>query len=72
MSESLLDDAGHWRKRARETRAKAEMARPEAREKLLKVAREYEAIAERAEAKGDPLKSEIVQRWANSPLKRPE
>ncbi len=72
MIDRLLDNAEHWRKRARETLAKADLARPGVREKLLKVAKEYEAIAKRAEAQDDPLKSEVFQRWANSPLKRPE
>jgi hypothetical protein len=40
----------HWRERAEETLAKAEQAwRPEARDRLLKIAKEYERLALRAE-----------------------
>ena len=53
MAKSSLDDASYWRKRANETMAKAVMAsKPEDRERLLRVANEYEKIALRAKAKG--------------------
>jgi hypothetical protein len=46
MTKSLLDDPEHWRKRALETTAKAEMSwRPDIKERLLEVAKECEAIA---------------------------
>jgi hypothetical protein len=46
----FLMDPGHWRDRADETLAKAtEMFQPETRDRLLRVAREYEALADRAE-----------------------
>jgi hypothetical protein len=55
MTKSILDDAAYWRKRARETMAKAASTRkPEIREKLLRVANEYEEIALRAEQRADP------------------
>ena len=45
-----LYDPGHWRKRAVATRAKAEVQANEGlRQKLLRVAEEYERLAERAE-----------------------
>ena len=50
MSKSLLDDADQWHKRATATAAKAKITeRQEDRERLLKVAKEYEDIARRAE-----------------------
>ena len=50
MVKSLLYDAAHWRKRAQQTIAKAQMTwEPESKEKLLKLAAEYMAIARRAE-----------------------
>jgi hypothetical protein len=55
MTKSILDDASYWRKRARETMAKAAIAwKPEVRERLLRVANEYEEIALRAERREDP------------------
>ena len=48
-------DAAYWRKRARGTMAKAAATyKQEVRERLLKVANEYEAIALRAERRADP------------------
>jgi hypothetical protein len=48
-------DAAYWRKRARGTMAKAATThKQEVRERLLKVANEYEAIALRAERRADP------------------
>jgi hypothetical protein len=48
-----LTNPKHWRDRAAQTLAKAQQEpRPEARDRLQKVAREYEQLAERAE-RGD-------------------
>ena len=45
-----LTNPKHWRDRAEQTLAKAQQEfRPLLRERLLKVAREYEQLAERAE-----------------------
>lgn len=45
-----LANPKHWRDRAEQTLAKAQQElRPEARDRLRKVAREYEQLAERAE-----------------------
>ena len=47
----FLRNANHWRDRAEETRAKAErfaIAKTE-KERLLRIAAEYERLAERAE-----------------------
>jgi F0F1-type ATP synthase membrane subunit b/b' len=45
-----LTNPKHWRDRAEQTLAKAQQEpRPEAKERLQKVAREYEHLAERAE-----------------------
>jgi hypothetical protein len=45
-----LTNPKHWRDRAEQTLAKAQQEpRPEAKERLQKVAREYEQLAERAE-----------------------
>jgi hypothetical protein len=47
---SILDDGEHWRMRARQTAHKAEMAwTTETKQRLLKIAEEYQAIARRAE-----------------------
>ena len=47
---SILDNAEHWRKRARQTADKAERSwTTESKQRLLKIAEEYEAIARRAE-----------------------
>jgi hypothetical protein len=55
MTGSILDDAAYWRERARETMAKAAATyKPEVRERLLRVANEYEAIALQAERRADP------------------
>ncbi len=45
----FLAQPNHWRDRAEQTLAKAEQAEePQVRERLLKIAREYERIAQRA------------------------
>jgi hypothetical protein len=48
-----LKNAQHWRDRAQQTLAKAQQElRPDTRDRLRKVAREYEQLAERAERFG--------------------
>jgi hypothetical protein len=47
--ERFLDNAEHWRKRAKETLVKAETLSSPAKERLLKVVKEYEELARRAE-----------------------
>jgi hypothetical protein len=50
---SLLDNSGHWHQRAQETRRLAETVDdPEAKRTLLKIAEEYERLAERAANRG--------------------
>jgi len=50
MNANPLHDPKHWRKRADATRAKAAAQADErARQKLLRVAEEYERLAQRAE-----------------------
>ena len=50
MNANPLHDPKHWRKRADATRAKADLlADQAARQKLLRVALEYEQLAQRAE-----------------------
>jgi hypothetical protein len=45
-----LTNPKHWRDRAEQTLAKAQQeSRPEARDRLQKIAREYTQLAERAE-----------------------
>jgi len=44
----FLNDAAHWRRRAEQTRAKADTSFND-RGRLLKVAEEYDRLAERAE-----------------------
>jgi hypothetical protein len=45
-----LTNPKHWRDRAEQTLAKAQQeSRPEARDRLQKVAQEYKQLAERAE-----------------------
>jgi hypothetical protein len=53
-----LTNPKHWRDRAEQTLAKARQEpRPEARDRLHKVAREYKQLAERAE-RSQPSKVE--------------
>ena len=51
MSESFLLNPKHWRDRAAKTRARAEMIQrgDDQTKKLLRVAEEYDRLAERAE-----------------------
>jgi len=47
---SLLDDPEHWRSRAEEARSVAEQpSNPEAKRTMLRIAAEYELLAEQAE-----------------------
>ena len=47
---SLLDDPEHWRSRAEEARSVAEqLSDPEAKRTMLRIATEYELLAEQAE-----------------------
>jgi hypothetical protein len=48
MSE-LFRNPQHWRDRAEETRAKADRCSKDQKERLLKIAAEYDQLAERAE-----------------------
>ncbi len=72
MFERLVDRAGRWRKAARGALARVggSCARPG--EKAAKAADGNRAAAQRSEVMQDPLNSEVMQRWANSPLKAPE
>lgn len=50
---SLLSNAKHWLQRAQETRRLAEsISDPEAKQTLLKIAEEYERLAQRAASRG--------------------
>jgi hypothetical protein len=50
-----LKNPNHWRDRAQQTLAKAQQeVRPETRDRLRKIAREYEQLAERAEGFRSP------------------
>jgi hypothetical protein len=47
---SLLDDPEHWRSRAEEARSVAEqLSDPEAKRTMLRIAGDYELLAEQAE-----------------------
>lgn len=69
-SMSYLNDPKHWLDRAEKTRAKAHLMRydEELRQRLLRIAREYDRLAEHAaeHAKASPLleeNSRPVQYW---------
>ena len=50
MAKSPINDPEHWRKRAEEARAIAEeLTDAKEREKMLKLAEDYEKLAKRAE-----------------------
>jgi hypothetical protein len=52
MPSSHINDPKHWLERAEEARAAAEqMADPEAKRLMLEIAKDYERIAKRAEAR---------------------
>lgn len=64
MNANPLNDPKHWRKRADATRAKADvLADQAARQKLLRVADEYERLAQRAEQFLTAQKSRPTERW---------
>ncbi len=72
MINNSWDAPEHWRKRARETVAKANSTSVAgAKEKLLKIADEYEEMARRAESKRDPMSSATAKRWLAGSLKPP-
>jgi hypothetical protein len=55
MPASFINDPEHWRQRADEARSVAEqMNEPQSKEAMLRIAKDYERLAERAEqrAKG--------------------
>ena len=50
LRRALMNDPGHWRKRATEARVHAdELADVEAKRTMLDIANEYEKLAQRAE-----------------------
>jgi hypothetical protein len=55
---SLLSDPEHWRRQAAEMRKLAEGSRLDVRDRLPKVAAEYEALAGKAEQR-------LKQAWGN-------
>jgi hypothetical protein len=64
MNANPLHDPKHWRKRADATRAKADLlADQAARQKLLRVALEYEQLAQRAEQWLMAQKDRPTERW---------
>jgi hypothetical protein len=55
MSSNILLNPKHWHDRAERTRAKADLImRDDLKKKLLRVAEEYDRLAERAEHKSIP------------------
>jgi len=56
MPESRINNPEHWRARAEQARAQAEqMADPQAKEAMLRIAKDYEKLAHRAAARsGEP------------------
>ena len=57
---SFLNDPGHWRERAEEARTRADqLDDPQCKSGMLRIAHDYELLAERAEARasGHPPKS---------------
>jgi hypothetical protein len=49
---SIYNDVKHWRARAQESRAQAEqMPTDDMKQSMLNIAEEYEALAQRAEAR---------------------
>ena len=64
MNTNPLNDPKHWRKRADATRIKADLlADQAARQKLLRVADEYERLAQRAEQWLTTQKSRPSELW---------
>ncbi len=71
MSANPLNDPKHWRKRADATRVKADLlADQAARQKLLRVADEYERLALRAEQWLTTQKSRPSELWLLSDTAR--
>jgi hypothetical protein len=71
MNANPLHDPKHWRKRADATRAKADLlADQAARQKLLRVAQEYEQLAQRAEQWLMAQKDRPAERWLLSDAAR--
>jgi hypothetical protein len=59
MPASHISDPEHWRARARQARAQAEqMADAQAKEAMLRVAKDYEKLAQRAAARSREPKPE--------------
>ena len=49
MPASFINDPAHWRQRAEEARSVAEqMTEPQSKEAMLRIAKDYERLAERA------------------------
>jgi hypothetical protein len=49
MPASFINDPAHWRQRAEEARTVAEqMNEPQSKEAMLRIAKDYERLAERA------------------------
>jgi Pectate lyase, N terminus len=49
MPASFINDPAHWRQRAEEARTVAEqMYEPQSKEAMLRIAKDYERLAERA------------------------
>jgi hypothetical protein len=49
MPASFINDPAHWRQRAEEARSVAEqMNEPQSKEAMLRIAQDYERLAERA------------------------
>ncbi|WP_249158863.1 hypothetical protein [Bradyrhizobium tropiciagri] len=67
MADTRMLDPAYWRQRAEETRAKADGFRVShgEREKLLKVALEYDQLAERAEQWRRDFKSPLTEMAAS-------
>jgi hypothetical protein len=53
MPASFINDPAHWRRRAEETRTIAEqMGDLQSKDAMLRIAKDYERLAERAEQRG--------------------
>src|SRR5215470_10765790 len=60
---SFLNDPRHWRERAEEARSRADqIAEPQSKNAMLRIAHDYEVLAERAEARasGHSLKIRLT------------
>jgi hypothetical protein len=56
MPASFINDPAHWRQRAEEARTIAEqMSDPNSKDAMLRIAKDYERLAERAEERGKGL-----------------